>query len=107
LPISTHTSYHLYVEFKEEHTLDKYKDFCKTVDDVLKQINVEYKSKRESNRVKNMTLHLLKKDAFQHYKAICLGKGFRDGQFKLVHLQEDKDRMGIFNGLSVQEEIKY
>jgi len=101
------SSYHLYVEFKEEHTLDKYKDFCKTVDDVLKQINVEYKSKRESNRVKNMTLHLLKKDAFQHYKAICLGKGFRDGQFKLVHLQEDKDRMGIFNGLSVQEEIKY
>lgn len=100
------SSYHLFVEFKENYDDDKYKKFCTAVDKALREINVEYESKRGSNRIKPLNLHILESNAFQEYKNQMLSKGYRDGQFKLVHLQENNDRMKLFENLTKKSGIK-
>lgn len=99
------SAYHLYVEFKKEYSKERYQDFCKKVDDTLRKINVEYEAKRGSNRIKPLNLHILMPNAFQEYKSELVSKGHRDGQFKLVHLQENKGRMEKFDNLTVEKGI--
>jgi hypothetical protein len=100
------SSYHLFVEFEKDHPSDdELKTFCNKADNILREINPEYEAKRDSNRVKHIKLNVLPQNAFQKYKALCLEKGYKDGQFKLVHLLEDKKRMEIFKELSVKKDI--
>lgn len=93
--------YHFYFDFMDDSvTADQAAAFAKIVDDKLKVINVEYKSKRDSFRVKEPLVHILKPGAFERYKeeAIELGLG-REGQFKTNLLMQDEKRHEIFRML--------
>ena len=63
-------------------------------------MNIEYKSKRESNRLKEPQAHILRKNAYDLFKKISLKEGARDGQFKLVMLLQDKRRQRWMKSLS-------
>ena len=66
----------------------------------LKEMNIEYESKRASNRLKMPETFVLKKNAYDLFKKRSLQEGARDGQFKLVMLLQDKRRQRWINSLS-------
>ncbi len=101
------SGYRFFIEFEDDLDKEKIRGFCKSVDEKLLKINIEYEAKRKSNRIKPPVIHVLKKHAFDNFKAVCMGKGYRDGQFKLTHLMIDKKRMDIFSTLVQGEGITF
>ncbi|MBN1800041.1 MAG: GH3 auxin-responsive promoter family protein [Candidatus Lokiarchaeota archaeon] len=98
------SAYHLFVEFPckmSEKTIEAYGH---EIDNKLRQLNIEYESKRGSNRIKPLVIHSLERNAFEKFKAICMDRGYRDGQFKLTHLMIDHERMKIFESLSIRNQ---
>lgn len=92
--------YHFYFEFTDEGvSQDEADNFASKVDEALKKMNMEYKAKRNSFRVKGPLSHVLKKGAFEEYKAEALRNGGRDGQFKMTLLMQDEAKHTIFKGL--------
>lgn len=93
--------YDFYYEF-ENRTVRKAKarKFTEIVDARLKEMNIEYESKRASNRLKMPETFVLKKNAYDLFKKRSLLEGARDGQFKLVMLLQDKRRQRWINSLS-------
>ena len=93
--------YDFYYEF-ENRTVRKAKarKFTEIVDARLKEMNIEYESKRASNRLKMPETFVLKKNAYDLFKKRSLLDGARDGQFKLVMLLQDKRRQRWINSLS-------
>lgn len=53
----------------------------------LGELNLEYRSKRDSGRLVPLELHRLADGAGEAYKAHCVGAGQREGQFKTIALQ--------------------
>jgi hypothetical protein len=78
---------------------EKAEEITQTVDTLLRQYNPEYADKRSSNRVKDPETVLLVKDSFEQFKASCIERGFRDGQFKLNLLMQDVQREALFSEL--------
>ncbi len=97
LPIS---AYRFYYEFEDQNVDQKKADeFNKLVDTLLMEINMEYKAKRESFRVKDPIAHCLVSESFEKFKARCIAEGARDGQFKLNLLLQDEARHAKFKEL--------
>ena len=65
--------------------------FAQLVDSLLKKGNIEYESKRSSQRLKSLKVHFLKQGSADAYKAHCVSKGQRESQFKTVLLQYRAD----------------
>lgn len=59
---------------------------AQSVDAKLKEINLEYASKRESGRLEALAAAWLAPDAGEAYKQFCVRQGQREGQFKTVAL---------------------
>jgi phenylacetate-coenzyme A ligase PaaK-like adenylate-forming protein len=57
------------------------------IDERLAELNIEYRSKRESGRLQPLRLSMLRPGTGDAYKQYCLRNGQRDAQFKLVRLQ--------------------
>jgi hypothetical protein len=94
------SNYRFYFEPSDQSLpLEKAEEITKTVDALLRQYNPEYESKRSSNRVKDPETVLLVKDSFEQFKASCIERGFRDGQFKLNLLMQDVQREALFSEL--------
>ena len=94
------SAYHFYFEFEDLTTSqDLAEEFTRRVDEVLCEVNIEYKAKRESFRVKDPITHRLKKDSFETFKAQCIAEGARDGQFKMNLLLQDEKRHDKFKKL--------
>jgi hypothetical protein len=92
------SSYRFYYEFIDQTVpLPRAEELTKAVDAKLKEYNTEYASKRDSNRIKAPETALLGKDSFEQFKAACIEKGYRDGQFKLNLLMQDAKRQEMFN----------
>lgn len=87
-------SYKFYYEPTETH-LDKAKELVKDtaqqLDTLLREINMEYDTKRNSERLKPVQICVLKPGTYENYKTFCLQQGQREGQFKIVALQYQKD----------------
>ena len=97
------SAYHFYYEFENLNTTQKDAElFTKKVDDVLQQVNIEYKAKRESFRVKDPVTHRLQKESFETFKAQCIAEGARDGQFKMNLLMQDEKRHAKFKKLVIE-----
>ncbi len=97
------SAYHFYYEFEDLNTTQKAAElFTKKVDEVLQQVNIEYKAKRESFRVKDPITHRLQKDSFETFKAQCIAEGARDGQFKMNLLMQDEKRHAKFKKLVIE-----
>ena len=61
------------------------------VDQELAKLNVEYQAKRESDRLGTLSIHWLRHDTGEAFKAHCVQQGQREGQFKTVALAYKKD----------------
>lgn len=96
---SAQSCYQIFIEFATNHNSHKLAEFANLIDEKMKKYNIEYKSKRESRRLKPLILHPLKENAFECFKHECMSRGFRDGQFKLTHLLQDNHRMEMFKKL--------
>lgn len=59
---------------------------CEVIDAKLGDLNMEYRAKRESLRLKAPCLHVLKKGAFERYRAKRVADGVREAQFKVTLL---------------------
>ena len=73
-------------------------------DDMLEnlQMNIEYKAKRDSFRLKDPDTKRMVPQSFEQFKARCIAEGARDGQFKLQLLMQDDTRHNKFLDLVVK-----
>ncbi|MDR0642063.1 MAG: GH3 auxin-responsive promoter family protein [Treponema sp.] len=94
------SNYRFYYEFADQTiSMHRAEEFTKAVDMRLREFNIEYEAKRSSSRVKAPDTSLLVKDSFEQFKAACIEKGYRDGQFKLNLLMLDEKRQEMFEKL--------
>ena len=97
------SAYRFYYEFENlETTQEQAEIFTQRVDELLKEYNQEYKSKRDSLRVKDPVSHRLQRNSFETFKAQCIAEGKRDGQFKLNLLLQDEERHEKFKKLVIE-----
>ncbi len=97
------SAYRFYYEFADQGTSQEEAErFTHRVDELLKEYNQEYKSKRDSLRVKDPVTHRLQRNSFETFKAQCIAEGLRDGQFKLNLLLQDEKRHEKFKKLVVE-----
>jgi len=75
-----------YVLYLEHEPLDAF-----TIEDQLDELNIEYRDKRKSGRLKPLRIEYLREGAGEAYKQFCVGNGQREGQFKLMYLQSKDD----------------
>ncbi len=96
-------AYQFYYEFVNQDTTQEAAErFSKRVDEILQRINIEYKAKRESFRLKEPRTHRLRRDAFAKFKKKSIADGTgRDGQFKLNLLMQDDKRKDKFDQLEM------
>ena len=95
--------YSIYYEFKDRTvSMQSARDFTERVDREIQKMNIEYESKRSSNRLKDPVTFILTEDAFEKFKARCIECGYRDGQFKLNLLLQDEKRHAMFKELIQQ-----
>jgi hypothetical protein len=66
-------------------------DFAAEVDHGLGQLNIEYHGKRQSGRLRPLTVAWLARGTAEAYKAACVQAGQRESQFKPPALQYRKD----------------
>ncbi|MDR2629722.1 MAG: GH3 auxin-responsive promoter family protein [Spirochaetaceae bacterium] len=93
-------TYRFYYEFvNADITQEKAENFTRVLDEYLKKYNIEYEAKRSSNRLKDPETALLVKESFEKFKATCIDKGYRDGQFKVNLLMQDEKRHAMFKEL--------
>lgn len=83
-------AYHLLVECGGDAT-PAAGDFAADVDHRLGQLNIEYHGKRESGRLRPLTVAWLARGTAEAYKAACVAAGQRESQFKPPALQYRKD----------------
>jgi hypothetical protein len=57
-----------------------------TIDAELGLVNIEYQAKRQSLRLKQPILHILREGAFEAYRSKRIADGVREAQFKMVLL---------------------
>jgi hypothetical protein len=94
------SNYKFYYEFADQQTTkDEAEKFTGQIDELLKKYNMEYKEKRDSNRLKAPDTCLLVRESFEQFKARCIDQGFRDGQFKVNLLMQDEKRHAMFKEL--------
>jgi hypothetical protein len=73
-------------------------DIAADVDRRLSDLNLEYRSKRESGRLGPVSVATLKPGTFETYKAASVRRGQREVQFKPAVLQYRKDLAFEFDG---------
>ena len=87
------SAYWLCVEMDEPER-GRAEELAALVDRRLSSLNLEYHSKRDSGRLKPVTVLWLKRGAGEAYKALCVTAGQREGQFKPAVLLYRKDLTG-------------
>jgi hypothetical protein len=94
------SNYKFYYEFADQNVSDaEAQEFTAQLDKRLQEYNPEYREKRASNRVKAPETALLGPESFERFKAACIDRGYRDGQFKLNLLMQDEKRHAMFKEL--------
>ena len=81
--------YSFLVEFVNDHDNDQKKSFLNHIEDNLGKINIEYKSKRDSQRLGDPKLKILEKGSFEKFRKARLAVLQHDSQFKASHLRSD------------------
>jgi hypothetical protein len=81
--------YSFLVEFTAEPEPHKKKEFLHNVEHSLSDINMEYKTKRASQRLGDPRLKVLEKGSFERFRKARLAVLRHDSQFKAAHLRSD------------------
>jgi hypothetical protein len=96
------SSYKFYYEFADQDiSVKEAEAFTAQLDLFMQEYNPEYKEKRGSNRLKEPETALLGPESFERFKAACINRGYRDGQFKLNLLMQDEKRHAMFKELEL------
>ncbi len=90
------SAYRLYIE-SEDRTPPDAQTIAVAVDRRLGELNIEYDSKRASGRLGALSVAWLRPGAAEAYKAACVGRGQREGQFKPAVVQYRKDLVLSFD----------
>ena len=94
------SSYKFYYEFADQNiSFTEAENFTEYLDQCLQEYNSEYREKRRSDRLKKPETALLGPESFERFKAVCIDRGYRDGQFKLNLLMQDEKRHAMFKEL--------
>ena len=88
--------YELFVETSEVVNLPQ-KKISIIVDNLLADNNIEYKTKRASNRLKKLVVKLLQPGTFEIYKKKLVEEGQRESQFKVMTLQYCRENKFSFS----------
>jgi hypothetical protein len=92
--------YRFYYEFADASVSQQQAEkFTEAVDAALKEINMEYKAKRDSLRLPVPETYRLVPEALDKFKAKCIAEGARGEQFKLNLLLQDEARHAKFKQL--------
>ncbi len=94
--------YELYFELGDKTAIADNK-ISAYIDEQLGRLNLEYQVKRESNRLKPVNAFALRQGTFERFKTACLQEGQREGQFKTIVLQYEKDILFDFHAHSVEQ----
>jgi hypothetical protein len=97
-------AYTLYVEFSPPHLGQlAIRAFSKAFDDYLKEVNIEYNSKRLTGRLAAPGLKLLPAGSYELLKQkLNERRTIREGQYKVSYLRRDLMFVEIFKAMSVQ-----
>jgi len=98
--------YTFVAEFEGRIPKKKKKEFLKTIDKELCVANVEYESKRKSQRLCHPTLKVTKQGEFEKYRKKRVKEGVHDGQFKVLTLTPTIDfhkQFAIEENISVEK----
>lgn len=83
--------YEYFVEFEESLTKEQKQGFIVQLDDKLKSLNMEYQSKRDSNRLPLPEIIELPHNSYQRIKEELVKRQLaRDGQYKDLYLSSKK-----------------
>jgi hypothetical protein len=82
--------YQLYVEVDGETDVDA-RALASSVDRKIGELNIEYRAKRESARLGDLDVALLRPQTGEAFKQHCVDSGQREGQFKAIALAYRKD----------------
>jgi hypothetical protein len=94
------SNYKFYYEFADQSvSMGEAEQFTAAIDQCMQGYNPEYREKRASNRVKAPETALLGPESFERFKAACIDRGYRDGQFKVNLLMQDEKRQAMFKEL--------
>jgi hypothetical protein len=66
-------------------------DFSSMIEVELYNLNIEYKAKRQSGRLKPLKTIFVKPGTGDLYKKFCIDSGMRENQFKFLYLQYEDD----------------
>lgn len=80
-----HQVYRLYIEV--DGTTEEAEKIASYIDNILTELNTEYRAKRASDRLHPLEISFLKPGTGEKYRAQCIASGQKDGQFKMVTLQ--------------------
>jgi hypothetical protein len=90
--------YELLVEFDQRIKTKEQIYFLQTVESQLQKLNIEYRSKRQSLRLKPLRMLVLGSNSYEKLKTYRVARGQREGQFKLVLLDQDPS---VFEALTI------
>ena len=97
-------SYDLLVERRESMAVVS-AGLATTIDQRLGELNMEYRSKRDSGRLGSLKMTWLREGAAEAYKAASVRAGQREGQLKPAALQYRKDLIFGFDEYIVREPL--
>lgn len=80
-------TYELFIESEKTNETD----LSSMIDEELKKINVEYRAKRLSGRLKPIRLHYIRNGTGENFKTHCITNGQRDSQFKFNHIMYEDE----------------
>ena len=93
--------YEYFVEFEETLTKEQKQEFIVQLDEKLKTLNIEYSSKRDSNRLPLPDIIELPRNSYQRIKEELVRRNLaRDGQYKDLYLSSKKTTREILEFLS-------
>jgi hypothetical protein len=85
------SAYRLYAQVDEGAATTDATAMSRDVDERLGELNIEYQGKRASGRLGPIVGSWLRNGTADAYKAAAVRGGQREGQFKLIVLQYQKD----------------
>ena len=94
----TTPQYIFQIEFETPPEKKLAEEIIRDIDVTLSNINIEYESKRKSQRIKPAMLHIIQQGEFSRYRKRSVEGGSKsDGQFKILKLTKDASFLKEFN----------
>ena len=79
--------YRLYIECDSKSSAEVSAAF----ESALRELSVEFEAKRESGRLKETQASFVSAGTYEAYKEHCIANGQREGQFKYMVLQNERE----------------